>query len=169
MRAFSFEKKSCHNIDKQCKIIFNLQCNDCLSSFQSIVSIFIPTVMSIEKRRFIRFSLDIPVTRFAENGRPFPTYIRQVSVGGCMTDWEDDVYAGDEFRIEMQLPNKNKLPIMCKAIYRFAGKGLGVKFHDISQFEQELIAQIISENLLFIEKKVKLSYFKTDQLYLIVD
>ena len=103
--------------------------------------------MSIEKRRFIRFSLDIPVTRFAENGRPIPTYIRQVSVGGCMTDWEEDIYAGDEFRIEMQLPNKNKLPLMCKAIYRYTGKGIGIKFHDVSQFEQELIAQIISENL----------------------
>ena len=103
--------------------------------------------MSIENRRFIRFSLDIPVTRFTENGRPIPTYIRQISVGGCMTDWEEDVYAGDEFRIEMQLPNKNRLPLMCKAIYRYSGKGIGIKFQDVSQFEQELIAQIISENL----------------------
>ena len=103
--------------------------------------------MSIENRRFIRFSLDIPVTRFTENGRPIPTYIRQISVGGCMTDWEEDVYAGDEFRIEMQLPNKNRLPLMCKAIYRYTGKGIGIKFQDVSQFEQELIAQIISENL----------------------
>ena len=103
--------------------------------------------MSIEKRRFIRFSLDIPITRFMENGDTVPTYIRQVSVGGCLSDWEDNLFEGDQFRIEVQLPNKNKLPLMCKAIYRFVGKGIGIKFHEITQFERELLAQIISDSL----------------------
>lgn len=103
--------------------------------------------MTIQKRRFIRFSLDIPITRFTANGKPIQTFMRQVSVGGCLADWEETLFAGDEFRIEMDLPNRNKLPIMCKAIYRFNGKGIGVKFHDVSQFEQELIAQIISDHL----------------------
>ena len=103
--------------------------------------------MSVEKRRFIRFSLDIAITRITENGNIFPSFIRQVSVGGCLADWEDSIFEGDQFRIEIQLPNKNKLPLMCKAIYRFVGKGIGLKFHEITQFEQELLAQIISENL----------------------
>jgi Tfp pilus assembly protein PilZ len=103
--------------------------------------------MSIEKRRFIRFSLDIPITIITENGVNVPTYMRQVSIGGCLTDWEDNIFAGDQFRIEMQLPNKNKLPIAGKVIYRFAGKGIGITFTEITQFEQELIAQVISENL----------------------
>lgn len=103
--------------------------------------------MSIEKRRYIRFSLDIPINRFTEDGNTVQTFMRQVSVGGCLTDWEESMNEGDEFRIEIQLPNKNKLPIQCKAIYKYTGRGMGIKFQDVSQFEQELIAQIISENL----------------------
>ncbi|MBC7901410.1 MAG: hypothetical protein H7070_15310, partial [Saprospiraceae bacterium] len=57
------------------------------------------------------------------------------------------IYAGDEFRIEIELPNKNRLPLSCKAIYRFENTGIGVKFTDISQFEQELVSKIISECL----------------------
>lgn len=103
--------------------------------------------MSQEKRRFIRFSLDIPMTRFTETGETVPSFMRQVSVGGCLSDWDDSIRQGDQFRIEIQLPNKNKLPLMCKAIYRFTGRGIGIKFHEITQFEQALLAQIISESL----------------------
>src|SRR4051812_32863209 len=103
--------------------------------------------MSVEKRRFIRFSLDIPITRITDDGEAFSSYLRQVSVGGCLSDWEDTLFEGDQFRMEIQLPNKNRLPLMCKAIYRFHGKGVGIKFSEITQFEQELLAQIISEHL----------------------
>lgn len=103
--------------------------------------------MSIEKRRFIRFSLDIPAIRFNNDGEPIHIMINQISVGGCLLDWEDSICAGDEFRLEILLPNKNYLPLSGKAIYRFNGQGIGIKFTNISQFEQELIAGIISENL----------------------
>jgi len=45
------------------------------------------------------------------------------------------------------LPNKNRLPLMCKVIYKFEGTGVGVKFYEITNFEQELLAKIISERL----------------------
>ena len=70
--------------------------------------------------------------------------LQQISIGGCFTDWEENIYAGDEFRIEIELPNKNRLPLSCKAIYRFENTGIGVRFTDISQFEQELVSKIIS-------------------------
>ncbi len=103
--------------------------------------------MSIEKRRFIRFSLDIPAVRFNNDGEPIHIMINQISIGGCFLDWEDSLLIGQEFRLEILLPNKNYLPLACKAVYRFNGKGIGVKFVDIFQFEQELIAEIISDNL----------------------
>lgn len=103
--------------------------------------------MSIENRRFIRFLLDIPAVKHRDDGQSSQTLIRQVSVGGCLTDWDETAFPGDEFRLEMELPNKNYLPLMCKVIYKFEGKAVGAKFYEITQFEQELLAKIISERL----------------------
>lgn len=103
--------------------------------------------MTIENRRFIRFLLDIPAAKKKFDGQEAATFIRQVSVGGCLTDWDAAAFPGDEFRLEIALPNKNFLPLMCKVIYKFDNRGVGVKFHDISRFEQQLLSQIISEKL----------------------
>ncbi len=75
------------------------------------------------------------------------TLLQQISIGGCFTDWEENIYPGDEFRLEIDLPNGNRLPLKCKAIYRFEDTGIGVRFVDITQFEQEFISKIISERM----------------------
>jgi hypothetical protein len=103
--------------------------------------------MSIEKRRYIRFSLDIPALRRTGNDEKEEITIKQISVGGCLLDWDDSIFTGDELRLEFTLPNNNHLPVMAKAIYRFNGQGIGVKFNDITAFEQELLAGIITERL----------------------
>lgn len=103
--------------------------------------------MSISQRRHTRFSLDIPATIVTKYGEQQDTILQQISVGGCFTDWEENIYAGDEFRLEIRLPNGNKLPLRCKAIYRFENTGIGVRFVDVSQFEQDLIASIISDRM----------------------
>lgn len=103
--------------------------------------------MSINQRRHTRFSLDIPAELITKFGERQVTLLQQISVGGCFTSWEENIYTGDEFRLEVQLPNKNRLPLKCKAIYRFPDTGIGVKFVDITKFEQELICKIISERL----------------------
>ncbi len=100
--------------------------------------------MGIEQRRHIRFSLDIPAIRFTKYGEAVETLVSQVSIGGCLTEWDESIYVGDEFRLFLQLPNKNYLPLSCKALYKFADNGIGTRFLDITQFEQELIAKIIS-------------------------
>lgn len=103
--------------------------------------------MGIEQRRHIRFSLDIPAVRYTKYGEAVETMISQISIGGCLAEWDDSVYVGDEFRMLLQLPNKNFLPLLCKAMYKFADNGIGTKFLDITQFEQELLARIISHTL----------------------
>jgi hypothetical protein len=103
--------------------------------------------MSIEKRRFIRFSLDIPAFRYRKNGERLKTFIYQVSIGGCLVELDETIFNGDKFRVEVELPNKNFLPLICKAIYKSPGKGIGAKFIEISQFEQELLAQVITNSL----------------------
>jgi len=103
--------------------------------------------MGIEQRRHIRFSLDILVVRYTKYGEAVETMISQISIGGCLAEWDENVYVGDEFRMLIQLPNKNFLPLTCKAMYKFADNGIGTKFLDITQFEQELLAKIISHTL----------------------
>ena len=103
--------------------------------------------MSINQRKHIRFSLDIPATIFTKFGEKQETRLDQISIGGCFTGWEENIYVGDEFRMEIELPNKNFLPLNCRALYRFDHTGIGVKFVDISEFEQELISKIIAHKL----------------------
>ena len=103
--------------------------------------------MSIEKRRYIRFSLEIPAIRYNKYGETVETLLHQISIGGCLAEWDESILVGEEFRLLIQLPNKNFLPLACKALYRFADNGIGIKFLGITQFEQELISKIISENL----------------------
>ena len=103
--------------------------------------------MSINQRRHTRFSLDIAAELITKFGDRQVTLLQQISIGGCFTSWEENIYTGDEFRLEIELPNKNRLPLKCKAIYRFPDTGIGVKFIDISKFEQELLCRIIAERL----------------------
>lgn len=99
------------------------------------------------QRQHIRFSLDIPAVRFTKFGERQETVLHQISIGGCLAEWDENVFTGDEFRLEIQMPNKNWLPLKCKTLYRFENNGIGAKFVDITRFEQELIARIISDSL----------------------
>ena len=103
--------------------------------------------MSINQRRHVRFSLDIPAVLITKYGERQHTLLQQISIGGCFTDWEENIYAGDEFRLEIELPNKNRLPLSCKAVYRFEDTGIGVKFLNLSEFEQSLISKIIAHRM----------------------
>lgn len=103
--------------------------------------------MAIEQRRHTRFSLEIPGVIIFRYGDRQESMLQQISIGGCFTGWEENIFPGDEFRLEIGLPNGNKLPLACKAVYRFENTGVGVKFTDISEFEQELVALIITEKL----------------------
>lgn len=103
--------------------------------------------MSINQRKHIRFSLDIPAVIQFRNGERQDTQLQQISIGGCFTGWEENLYVGDDFRLEIELPNKNYLPLECKALYRFDHTGIGVKFTDITRFEQQLITKIITHKL----------------------
>jgi hypothetical protein len=103
--------------------------------------------MSINQRKHLRFSLDIPSSLVAKNGARSEIVLQQISIGGCYTHWHSHLYAGDEFRLEVEMPNGNKLPLRCKAIYRLENSGIGVRFLDISRFEQDLVAEVITSKL----------------------
>lgn len=103
--------------------------------------------MGIEKRRFVRFSLDVPAVRYYDDGKSVNASLRQISVGGCMIEWNDDIKVDDVIRLELTLPNRNRLPVTAKVLYKAGSEGFGMRFLDICQFEQELVAKIISHTL----------------------
>lgn len=103
--------------------------------------------MTTIQRKHTRFSLEIPAIIITGNGERQETVLQQISIGGCFTDWDENILTGDEFRMEIPLPNGNRLPLACKAVYRFENTGVGVKFLDISRFEQSLVSKVITEKL----------------------
>ncbi|HUF04884.1 MAG TPA: PilZ domain-containing protein [Aridibacter sp.] len=103
--------------------------------------------MSINQRRHNRLAVDLPVFRFTKDGERIDTLIYQISVGGCLIAWDDTVSQGEVFRMEIQLPNTNWLPLRCKTVYCFTEDAIGVKFEDITQFEQDLLVEIMSNKL----------------------
>ncbi|MEP7074298.1 MAG: PilZ domain-containing protein [Acidobacteriota bacterium] len=103
--------------------------------------------MSISQRQHIRFSLEVPAILYRKNGEKLVTATQQISVGGCLTSWDDNFYPGDEFRFELELSNGNRLPLTCRVVYCFDASGIGAKFVDITKFEQSLIAKTISARL----------------------
>jgi hypothetical protein len=103
--------------------------------------------MSISQRQHIRFSLDLPAIRYTKFGEKQEVLLHQISVGGCLLEWDENILTGETFRLEIQLPNNNWLPLMCKVLYKFEDNGIGAKFVEISKFEQELLSRVISHNL----------------------
>ena len=103
--------------------------------------------MGIEQRQHIRFSIDIPAVRHTAHGEKFDVELQQISIGGCLLNFDENLSAGDEFRMLIQLPNGNWLPLCCKAIYEMKDNGIGVKFIEVTRFEQQLLSKIISANL----------------------
>ncbi len=103
--------------------------------------------MSIAQRRHNRLAVDLPAFRITANGEKLETLIYQLAIGGCLIAWDESIGKGDRFRMEVQLPNLNWLPISCKAVYCFTDDAVGVQFEDISKFEQDLIVEIMSNKL----------------------
>ena len=85
--------------------------------------------------------------RFTPDGERLETLIYQISVGGCLIEWDETIRKGERFRMEIQLPNLNWLPLYCKAVYSFTDDAIGIQFEDISQFEQDLLVEVMSNKL----------------------
>ena len=103
--------------------------------------------MSTSQRQYLRFSLDIPAVFRTPMGEKIPTTLSQISVGGCLMPCRPDIYPGDHFRLEVELPNGNRVPFSCRAVYRLEDMGIGAKFLDATQFEKELLAKVIETKL----------------------
>ncbi|MGI8669405.1 MAG: PilZ domain-containing protein [Aridibacter sp.] len=121
--------------------------------------------MSINKRKHIRLTLNIPAFRYTETGEKIGIIVYQISIGGCFIEWDENIEKDQEFRLEIRLPNKNWLPLQCQTLYVANSDGIGIKFLNITQFEQELVAQIMSGSLAEEGIPLKVDPFSAPKLY----
>lgn len=103
--------------------------------------------MSIEQRKHFRYSIEIPAFRQNGYGEMAETILYQISIGGCLLEWDENMLIGDEVRLLARLPNRNFLPLNGRALYIFPNNGIGIRFPEITQFEQGLLAKIIERSL----------------------
>ena len=103
--------------------------------------------MSKTRRKNNRFSVDVPAVLVRSHGHSRPVNVQQISIGGCLAAPASEVYVGDEFRLEIELPNGNRVPMMCKAVYQFDEAGIGARFVHLTAFQRELIEEIIIDSL----------------------
>lgn len=122
--------------------------------------------MSISQRKHIRLTLDIPAFRYSRTGEKIALLIYQISIGGCFAEWDETIGPNEEFRLEIRLPNKNWLPLHCKALYFVKGDGIGIQFQGITKFEQELIAQVMSKNLAAEGISIKIDPFARPKTFI---
>ncbi len=121
--------------------------------------------MSINKRKHIRLTLNIPAFRVRETGEKIGMMIYQISIGGCFLESYENIRKDEEFRLEIQLPNKNWLPLQCQVLHIKKSDGIGVRFQEITKFEQELIARIMTKSLADDGIPLKVDPFSAPKIY----
>lgn len=99
--------------------------------------------MREERRKYERFPLTLTAQRETSAGAVSKIHVLEISVSGCFVEWFEDARLGDAFRLKIPLLNGNFLPVSCKVIYRFTNIGVGIQFADLSDFERQLIAEVI--------------------------
>ena len=97
------------------------------------------------RRRFQRFFVPFFARREGVDGKPTLFSVKEISIAGCFAVW-DEARAGETIRFELPLSNGNWMPVNGKVVYRLSD-GIGVKFVMPTQFEQELIAEVIRYQL----------------------
>jgi hypothetical protein len=98
-------------------------------------------------RRYERFNIIIPARRYFSLRQYVDVNVTQISIAGGMIEWHESFKIGEHFRLELQLVRGNWLPIQTKVLYRFKNSAVGIKFLNLTKFEEELIADAILEKL----------------------
>jgi hypothetical protein len=145
---FFHEKKDSLNIGREKRQIvaetlrrvaeFNLQLK--FSKSLNFGLRFPTKIMMTNQRKYNRFPLILQARRLDENGESQAFLIREIGLGGCLTDWVEYSYVGERTRIELLLQNGNWFPINVKVLYR-----IPEKFIDMTLFEKEVISKLITE------------------------
>lgn len=100
--------------------------------------------MSTAQREFTRFAVFIEARIRTANDERVSAVIGDIGLGGCFFDGLWVEAAGEKFGVELRMPNGNWLPIECERVRQEDG-GVGVKFIDVTLFQQDLLAGVIAD------------------------
>lgn len=89
-------------------------------------------------------SLNIPAFRINEEGEKRETIVQQINIDDFLIELEEKIEADEEFRIEVEMPNKNWLPLTCRVAERPEKEGNNYEMIDLTEFEIDLIGEILS-------------------------
>ena len=89
-------------------------------------------------------SLNIPAFRTTEDGERRETIVQQINIDDFLIELEEKIEPDEEFRIEIEMPNKNWLPLTCRTVERPEKEGNSYEMIDLSEFEIDLIGEILS-------------------------
>lgn len=78
-----------------------------------------------------------------DSGERVGAVVSDISLGGCFFEGLWVEAAGEAFSVELRMPNGNWLPLECERV-RCEDGGVGVRFTDVTLFQQELLAKVIS-------------------------
>jgi len=89
-------------------------------------------------------SLNIPAFRTTEEGERRETIVQQINIDDFLIELEEKIEPNEEFRIEIEMPNKNWLPLTCRTVERPEKEGNNYEMIDLTEFEIDLIGEILS-------------------------
>ncbi|NNE97821.1 MAG: hypothetical protein HKN25_02240 [Pyrinomonadaceae bacterium] len=89
-------------------------------------------------------TLNIPAFRVNEEGERCETIVQQINIDEFLIELEENIQPDEEFRIEIQMPNKNWLPLTCRTVERPEKDSNSYEMIDLTEFEIDLIGEIMS-------------------------
>ncbi len=89
-------------------------------------------------------SLNIPAFRTTVEGERRETIVQQINIDDFLIELEEKIEPDEEFRIEIEMPNKNLLPLTCRTVERTEKEGNNYEMIDLTEFEIDLIGEILS-------------------------
>ena len=107
--------------------------------------------MSQERRRAPRLRVNLK-TYWEVNSVRHEGVVLNLSATGCFIGTPVEVQAGSVVRVEVGQPNLLHMSLEGKAVHILKGRGLGVRFKDVTTTQQSLLTKLL-KNL--IEQRLK--------------
>ncbi len=100
-------------------------------------------MMSDERRHAERVPLSLEVRWESLSGRQASARISDISLNGCYVESLAQVAFGERVRLEVNLPTGRWMPLNGEVVYQHPNVGFGLRFGNLSEVEQRMIAQLI--------------------------
>ncbi len=96
-----------------------------------------------ERRREERVPLLLEVRWESLSGRHASARISDISLSGCYVEALAQVTIGEKVLLEVHTPTGRWLPLRGEVMYQHPNMGFGLRFNEMGELEQKMLAQIV--------------------------